>query len=159
MNDQTQHTSLPGLYQRVLEVNEDTTHDHIRHMQDAVEAAVARVAEVRTVWTQALIEWINANGDLVVGDIRYYVGTSKTTKCIDKGQTLFNILDAAAGDLDSVARCLSANAWKPGECRGILKGELWDENFTVEPVMDLKTGKPKKQVNRVDSKFLTRKKM
>lgn len=111
-------------------------------------------------WCQALdesmVEYVQSNGDVPIqtadGTKRLYVGVEKRTKCPDPKATLQAMFEASGGDFDAVARCLASGAWKHGACRPVL-GERWGECFTVEEVVDLKTGAPKralKQTQEVD---------
>lgn len=90
----------------------------------------------------AAIAWIEANGDLVKGEERYYVGPNKTTKCKSPRGTLEALLKATGGDFDAVVACLSAGAFKHGACREILAGDEYADLFETKETADLKTGKP-----------------
>lgn len=88
----------------------------------------------------ATIAWIGKNGDLVDGDIRYYVGPNKSTKCLDLPGTLRALLEVSGGDLDAVVEVLSSGAFKPGKAKEVL-GEKADGLFETKETTDLKTGK------------------
>lgn len=100
----------------------------------------------------AVIAWIGANGEIEDGDNRYYVGTSKTTKCVDVKATLDRLLTVTGGDLDAVNSCLSTGAFKPAATLAVL-GSEGAGLFTTEVVQDLKTGKPKVGLKAVNKKF------
>ena len=103
----------------------------------------------------AAIKWIQENGELEYGDIRYYVGPNKTTKCLDAGKTLEALLSATDGDFEAVVRCMSSSAWKHGACREALPPAVYENLFRTEEVMDLKEGKPKgPRLQKVNERFL-----
>lgn len=110
-----------------------------------------------TLVDDAACRWINANHDITVGDCRYYVGTTTWVKCRDPRQALTAMLETSGGDLDAVAACLASDAWKSGASRQLL-GEQFDVHFATELREDLKTGKPRKSLQRVNQRFLPAKK-
>src|SRR5690606_22726121 len=99
------------------------------------------------------IAWIEAHGDLTCGDIRYYVGQDKKTKCRDPKATLQALLDATGGDLDAVVGHLSAGAFKHGACRATLPSERYEALFETTATPDLKTGKPLRVLAKLDTRF------
>lgn len=101
-----------------------------------------------------MIDHINANGDIEVGPVRYYVGNTKKVKAIDNSQVLNALYEKLAGDEEQVCLCMSSNPWKPGGIKKLLDDEKkFDELFTTTTVDDLKTGKPKKGLKRIDSRY------
>ena len=104
---------------------------------------------------EAVIEWIKANGDVTIGPKRYYVGTTKTTKCRNPTDTLRAVLDATCGDVDAVGELLAAGAWKPGACRSVLPPVVYDGLFETREVADLKTGVAKPpSLQVIDERFV-----
>jgi hypothetical protein len=101
----------------------------------------------------ASIAWIQANGEIIDGDIRFYVAVNKTHKCKDVKATLAALLEKSGGDLDSVTECMSTNAWKPGETKKRL-GDDADKFFETIEAADLKTGIGAKRLQKVDQKFI-----
>lgn len=107
----------------------------------------------------AAVEYINKNGDITCGDIRYYVGTTTYTKCKDVKGTLQTLLDVTGGDLEKIATCLASDAWKAGATRVVLVDQF-DTCFSTEKRMEMKEGKPvavKKSLQSVNMKFLPKK--
>lgn len=102
----------------------------------------------------ALIQWINDNGEIECGDIRYYVGTESVTKCNDLGQAVQAILRAVGGDVDLFVSCLSSGALKPGASRAMLGDDAFASHFTTIKLEDLKTGKPRKGLKQTNTKFI-----
>ena len=137
------------------------------------KAALARTEEeVLTVWAtwqatkkkererdvairDAIIEVIKATGiePETMDGKRLYVGNKKKTKCRDLYAALDAILEATNGDLEAVAEALSTNAIKPGHAKTLL-GEKWGEHFDVTEELDLKTGKPKKELKLADGRYI-----
>lgn len=144
-------------------------HNRIRTLTTDVKAATAAAAlnklqrlkelvrEIERDMTARLIEWIQANGDLEIGELRYYVGTEKKTRCNDVRGTLAALLELFAGDLDRVAECLGSSAWKHGAIKKALEeigqAAKFPELFTVTEETDLKTGQPAKKLMTVNPKF------
>jgi len=108
--------------------------------------------ELNKLAEEAAILVINQHGDIVVGDIRYYVGTEKKTECTDIVATLDALLAHAAGDLGTFAGFLASDAIKPGAAKAALGAET--PLFKTEAVPDLKTGKPKKGLQKLNTTFL-----
>ena len=143
------HITTPTVYELVE--NGAATREEVIEALNVRAAMKARMKEVDAAFEAAVIAWIQANGEIECGDIRYYVGTEKVTRCIDQTTTLWTLLEAGGGD--TVAHCLSSGAFKPGACREVL-GELWDGHFVTTERPDLKTGKPKRGLRSVDKRFL-----
>ena len=101
----------------------------------------------------AAIQWIQQNGEIVDGDIRFYVAPNKVTKCLNVKGTLGAVLESSGGDLDAVAECLASSAWKHGATKKML-GDKADEFFETVETADLKTGIGAKRLQKVDQKFI-----
>jgi hypothetical protein len=117
----------------------DTMKAAIRQAQDRIE--------------QGMIEWIQQHGPVVIGDVRFYVGPKKATRCTDIAGALNALLVAVAGDVDQLVHVLAAQPFKHGAARDVLAGEF-DLYFETTEQPDLKEGKPAKQLQRVDTRFL-----
>jgi hypothetical protein len=122
-----------------VEAGEATPHQVLEAMEFVVTLAFV-TNELKKRMEEAAIKWIQANGDLVDGEIRYYVGPNKSTKCLDLPGTLRALLEVSGGDLDAVVEVLSSGAFKPGKAREVL-GERADGLFETKETTDLKTGK------------------
>jgi hypothetical protein len=108
-----------------------------------VQQARAAVQSLAQRFEAACIGWIDANGDLIDGDKRYYVGHDKKHKCRDVRATLEALLVETGGDLDALNTCLSSGAFKPATTMTTL-GDKAAEFFETQITQDLKTGKPKR---------------
>lgn len=98
---------------------------------------------------EAMLEVLESGGEALIatpdGMKRLYPKIERRTKCPKPDKTLIGLLDAANGDFDAVARCLSSNAWKPAACKAVL-GEAWGEHFTVSEVLEIKEGSARKRI-------------
>lgn len=121
--------------------------DFIALLKEATKLLASRME-------QASIEWISQNGEITNGDLRYYIGSNREYRCNNPTDALDKLLNAAGGDLSMVAGCLSAAAWKPGATRTALGEEAFKELFESRTTLDLKTGKPKLGLKKIDTKFL-----
>lgn len=102
----------------------------------------------------AVIEWINKNGEIVIGDIRYYVGTQSHTKCNDIKNAVEAVLRAVGGDVDGLVACIASDGLKPGATRETVGEDAFNRLFTKIVMPDLKTGRPLERLQRIDTKFL-----
>lgn len=89
-----------------------------------------------------------------VGDLRFYVGTEKKVTPKDNGAVLESLLTASNGDVSTVVQALSSNPWKQGQVRQIVGDAEHNELFHTALVADLKTGKPRKGLRCVDTRFI-----
>jgi ABC-type glycerol-3-phosphate transport system substrate-binding protein len=118
----------------------EATSEQVLAAMDFVVTLAFVTNELKKRMEEAAIKWIQANGDLVDGDIRYYVGPNKSTKCLDLPGTLRALLEVSGGDLDAVVEVLSSGAFKPAKAKEVL-GERADGLFETKETTDLKTGK------------------
>lgn len=101
----------------------------------------------------ATIRYIQANGEIVDGPVRYYVGPNKSTKCVDVQATVKAVLEACGGDVQAFTECLSAGAFKPAKTKELL-GASGADLFKTEETSDLKTGVAgKPRLQKADERF------
>ena len=150
--DQTAPTSLPALYGAVSEIDEDMRLDAVLHLYNAVNYATQRMTEIKRVMNERLIDWINQNGDVTIGDQRLYVGNDKKIKCVNPQAVVDEYLDNHS--IEDLVADLASNAFKYGAVRARLGDAIFDKAFVTEIVQDVKTGKPRKSVKTADSKFI-----
>ncbi len=129
--------------------------------REAVLQAVDFVARLGEIYRQLkaqldarMVEWIDANGELVNGEVRYYVGNDKDTKCVDLKETLNACYAAAGGDEDALITVLSTNAFKPGACRKLLPADTYAKCFVTTERVKVLEGKPVKQLQKFDGRFV-----
>lgn len=127
--------------------------EEVLEVMAAVERVQAQVRAVKEQLEAALIDYIDHNGDIELGDKRWYVGINRTYKPrLDGPELLGKLMDAIGGDFDRFCELLAANAFKPGECKKVL-GEEFDAVFETVVRPDLQTGKPKRVVKVHDARF------
>ena len=119
--------------------------DFAREFLKAIEAAAKAHTEA----------YLQLNGEFQVGDIKYYLGKSKTTKLRDVKSALDKLLGIFS--VEQIAQSLSANALKPGQVRTYLKelglDAVFDEIFVTTVDEGLERDKPK-SLKRLDIRFL-----
>ena len=114
--------------------------------ESQVREAKAFLAEFSVAFREHFVARLLERGDIDLGDgRRFYAGRVKKVSRKVDAPTLFDELMAAAGgDFDAVAKCLSANAFKPAEVREV-SPELYKRSYQEEYVDDPKTGKAKRE--------------
>jgi hypothetical protein len=138
----------------VATIELDTPADHVALTIGRIDDAIRRAKELKAELEATLLEWIPANGgELIIGDVRYYVGPDKKVKCRSISATVTALMEISGGDYDAFCECLSANAIKPGAARKLL-ADKFDEFFETTETLDLKTGKPLKKVQAINTRFL-----
>ena len=129
------------------------TQDEVVKALDLRSNLKAFVRELDGQIEAAVIRWINQNGEIEVGDVRYYVGTEKTTKCVDPRRAIEAIFDAVGADFDSFLSTLVSQPFKPATTRTVVGDDVADSLFVTSTQEDVKTGKPRKRLQVVDSRF------
>lgn len=116
---------------------------------------VERVAkEARRILTAALIEFIQERGPFVVGDVKYYLGTKKTTVCRDKALATDALLAVTGGDLGELAKLMVSEPYKPGACNAAVDEATFAALFEVTEKPELREGKPGKSLLSVPVRML-----
>jgi hypothetical protein len=144
----------------IASIDTEIDGDKMLAIWDTIAAIAARVrewkAQAEATFIATLIDHGNDQypAEFVVGDVRYYVGTDKRTKPRDKVRVLEAILDKTAGDMKLAVEMLASDAFKPGAVRDLLGDESFDTLFETTTVDDLKTGKPRRGIHSVNTKFL-----
>ena len=127
-------------------------------LRDEVSVALRRLKEESSRLEALLIQHIDANGDIEVGEgQRLYVGKTKVTKSLDDKQVFLLVMEASGGDLDAFQSgeqgVLVSQPWKSGAVRKLIGEELFGTAFLSETVKDLKTGAAKRSVKTFDEAF------
>lgn len=104
----------------------------------------------------AVIRWIEKNGEISVGTVRYYIGTSHTTKCVDNLGAMRAVLKAVGGDDEDMARFMVSGAFKPGACREVIPGDEYADLFRTTTRTELREGKPVpvRGLQKADTRFI-----
>ena len=137
----------------VLADPEKMTAEEAARLVDLIDAMKRRLREVNDQCNRTLMEYIKKNGDLEVGESRYYVGSEKRVKCRGNEATTKAIVEATDGDISSLAAALCSDPWKHGHVRTVLGNDKFDELFLTEAVEDVKTGKPRKVLKKANDKY------
>jgi hypothetical protein len=140
-------------------ITSETSVDDIAEVINAINFVAQAAKEARRLFESAMEQRIRETGqEIVVGDIRYYLGTEKKTTCKNPSATIRAILEAAGGDEDRLIQCLSANWVKPGTTRKMFEEfgcpDQFDALFDVQIRSELKEGKPVKKLLSVNTKFV-----
>lgn len=125
---------------------------------DSVLSAMMKVAAIKE-WVRQqsetldmrVVEWIQANGEIVNGTVRWYVGPKRKTILAKLAEEALRVLIEQKGIEHVAQNYLSANWFK----HGAIKDEMPDEYkllFTVIEEPELKEGKAKPQ--KIDTRFL-----
>ena len=111
-------------------------------VRDAVKAMAAAIRHLNKQVELAMINWIDTNGEITVGEARYYVGITRKTKAKNNSMVYDTLIQELQGDQDAVMQCMSANPWKPGGIKKLLNDDdKFGDLFDVTIDKDLKTGK------------------
>lgn len=138
----------------VLEVNTDTPREQVVQAIDRIDFLKRTARELDQQLKAALIEWIDANGEITIGESRYYVGSKKAVKCRDAEQTLEALMTATGGDFAKVCDCLTSNAWKHGAARGVLDDAEFERCFHTVVQKEAKTGRAVREVKQINERFV-----
>jgi hypothetical protein len=137
-----------------LEVDIEAAPERVAEMLNLIEAAYTRISEIRRRFKADMVAWLEANGDLTVGPIRYYAGVRTDHKPHDHRAVVAAVLEAGGGDPDAIAEVLASSAWKTGAMKKLIGDERFSSLFARVEVGQLKEGKPQKQVLQADTRFL-----
>ena len=125
----------------------------VLQLLELTAALKRRAGELRERAEAMAVAWIEANGDLVLGDHRYYAGHAKETRCINRQAAVEAALNAVFGDLQAFCDLLCAQPLKPGACRGVLPPDDFGRLFLTEEKLVLKNGKPQKRLLKTNDRF------
>lgn len=125
----------------------------------AVDSLCHLASEVRQLRDEALKPWIEANGEIIIGEDKWFVGPNKKEKDRDVGATFDCLHDLAGSDHAAFVSLLSTNAFKPGAVKRFLKDksvpDMYEVLFDVTVEMDVQTKRPKKTVQRINEQFVS----
>lgn len=141
----------------ICDLNNDSTVEQFAQAM-GVAADLMYVARVlKQAAEQRAVAYIKANGEVQIGDKRYYLGHDKTWKPINDAAIMDEVLEKTGGDADAVIGCLSANPWKRTAVKAIIS-DADKRLFKCEVKDKLKDGAPApKKLQVVDERFLPKK--
>jgi hypothetical protein len=120
-----------------------------------IDAMERRLKELKSEWKEKLIDYIDRNGDIEIGEIRLYVGIEKDVTPKNDAELYAALLAHEGGDEAAVReKYFSSNWCKQGQIKKDLGDARHAELFETVEKKDLKTGKPKRGVKAVDPKFI-----
>jgi len=114
----------------------------------------ARAREIRHKVEQIAIKWIEANGPLTAGDMKYSVGYSSAVHCVDKQRTVDLILEACEGDLSAIVDHLRADPFKYGSVRSTLGEANYKQVFQTIARPKLVAGAPQVELLATNTRYL-----
>jgi rubrerythrin len=139
---------LELLTELIRRISPDMEHELVATAIIGMDDMKRRVRELDAMLEGLLIEWIDANGDIEIGGVRYYVGKASRVKCRDVKATLDRLLTEFGGDLDRVSICLSSSAWKHGQVRREAGEQTYEQLFETTVAPELATGKPRREIKK-----------
>lgn len=150
-------------------IDKDTPEHELLQLHDWIQDICRMARQWKSEMEDAFVDYLEANGSdgrpaqIQTDTIRHYVGTVKKTKSNSDEDVLEELLNISGGDVSVITKCLSANAWKTGEVKGVLEQageppEKFHQLFRVEEQPTLKNGKPNKKLMTVDERFMPAKK-
>ncbi len=146
--------ALAIIEQECTGIHDDMTNDEVLMRYDRLKFFLKSIKELIEQEETAMISWIQAHGDLIVSDkIRYYAGTSRTTKCTDLSAAVAALMEATGGNFEKFCEVLSSGAIKYGAAKKILDPNVYDLCFKVEVKDTLEEGKPVKKLMKADDAF------
>ncbi len=116
---------------------------------DLYEQLTSRVRQIEANFLSRLGEWLEEHGELSIGDITWYFGVSKTTKCRDVSRVLELLIDHVDGDVGELACYLSSQPVKHGAVSKTISEEQFDSLFEK-----VATGSAKKKPIKVNKAFV-----
>ncbi len=128
-------------------------HDHIALTLTKLEGYIAHAQDLKRQLKDAMKPWIEANGPVVIGDVRWVLVNKKTEKVRDLKSAVMALDKAVGGEFDLFIDALSVNAIKPGAAKKIL-GADFEKFFEVLIEMDVETKRPKKEVVALNDRFI-----
>lgn len=166
-----------ALKKRVQEIPALTEPEEVLAVMEDVTFLVSFARELKSQMEEFLIDWINTYGEIEMGDKRWYVGTETKKKERDKLHAAEVLLMITDGSIEQFVEVLGSSPFKVGAFRMAIEDfvrrnegpdatdaevkkktkKLFSEVFSVEKVEDLKTGKPKKKLKQVDTRYVKKK--
>ncbi len=145
---------LDILEREAASISGELTNDQVLAIYDQLKFYNRETKRLMDLAETAMLEWIKGNGDLVVSPtVRYYAGTSKTTKCVDLPAAVAALMEATGGNFEKFCEVLSSGAIKHGAAKKVLDPNVYDLCFKVEIRDTLEEGKPDKKLMKADEAF------
>ena len=153
MSEETGIVTLDSVKSELLGLGAKVPMDKILDALQHVKIVLDRAKNMKEFLDAAMLEWIVENhADIVVGEIRYYAGKSKSVKCQDVRGAIEAILEVSGGDFVKLCEVLSSNALKPGAAKTVL-GDSFDKFFATVWDDKLEEGTPVKTLKTFNPAF------
>ncbi len=149
MNDRLEETQLAIC---AIDPENKLQHDHIALTLTKLEGYIAQAQDLKRQLKDAMKPWIEANGPVVIGDVRWVLVNKKTEKVRDLKSAVMALEKAVGGEFDLFIDCLSVNAIKTGAAKKVL-GNDFEKFFEVTIEKDV-NHKPIKEVVALNERFL-----
>ncbi|HEX8339992.1 MAG TPA: hypothetical protein VF624_03700 [Tepidisphaeraceae bacterium] len=150
MTDRTPH----AIEQQILALSHKSDADTLAAALDASDWLCGRAKGISELAKRIAITWIEHNGDLTVGDIRYSVGYPVTVKCSDPRGCGRELLRTLGGDFDEFLSVLVAQPYKHGSAAKVLDTSVYRSFFDTKSAARLINGVPERTLKRVDTRFV-----
>lgn len=119
-----------------------------------LRVAQKRLADLRSTVEAAIIEWIEDNGPVDMGEAELVTRLDKKERIRDPDEALLEALTRLEYDADQIAKVLSRNALKPGACEAIIGKDFREKHFAVETTKRLDDSKVKKKLAVIEKRYL-----
>jgi hypothetical protein len=139
----------------VISVSVDSTQDQLAQALDSADWLLSRAKAIKQLINQIAIAWIDRHGEFEIGNLRYSVTYSTTTKVRNIHQCGHTLLTRLNGDLDQLFDTLVAQPYKPGTSKRILDKKEFSSLFMTKLAGRLVNGVPDRQLHRADKRFLS----
>jgi hypothetical protein len=141
-------TDHKAITRRIAALDTESDVEQAIELLNSVQLATRQLKDLNTQATAALVEWMESNGDITVGEVRYYPGTYRTYVPLDKYAIADHLLVVLEGDLRKFVETFASRPFKPSEVRTLLGEVQFRKLYELRESRDVKTGKPVKKVIR-----------
>lgn len=149
-------TDLPDVTTALARIDPGVSADVVIDAIGKVELLERAAREARKLLDAAAIEWIDRNGAIEVGTVRWYVGVRKDKRSRDNVATLDRLYVKAGGDVARVADALASQPFRTGQARELLGEVEFGEHFETVEVKELREGKTARRLLKTDTQYVTR---
>lgn len=152
----TDTDTLGNMLAKVAVIDPDLPAEQVVRNFQLWEAFEHRVKEIGAAARAQMVEYVTVNGPLDAGNVFYWAGHDKRTKCNDVAAAVEALLMESNGDIATFCRdYLSSGAVKYGAAKRTLDAATYARLFTTEVVDKLESGEqlPKKLI-KADKQFI-----
>jgi hypothetical protein len=146
--------SIEQIESAIDQLSHQCTVEQIVHGINVTSILLSRAKLLRQTLEQIAVRWIDSNGPIEIGDIRYTTGHHKRVLCTDILGCAQVVLEMSGGDLASLCEHLNSNPYKYGSVHRLVGNERFSELFRIEHKPKLVEDKAQKQLIRVDRRYV-----